>query len=290
MDYSDNRGIDLHIHSNASDGTLYPNEILALAKKLGLSAIAITDHDTIDGSKEAIETGIPFDFKFLTGVEISADPPPSFPCSGSFHVLGYSFRIDDHILHETLHTLQLARKNRNPKIIELLNNLGFDITIEEVINFAGEGQIGRPHIASLMVEKGFVESIKKAFDKYLGRGKPAYVDKYRLGCSKAIEVINGAGGIPVLAHPSLFTIREEKKFEDLIAELKVMGLKGIEAYYSEHSKDKTSYYIEIAEKYGLLITGGTDFHGSLKPDINMGSGRGNLHVPYNLYENLINSI
>lgn len=290
MDYSDNRGIDLHIHSNASDGTFYPNEIIALAKKLRLSAIAITDHDTIDGSKEAIETGIPSEFNFLTGVEISADPPSSFSCSGSFHLLGYSFSIDDHILNETLYTLQMARKNRNPKIIELLNNLGFDITIKEVIDFAGEGQIGRPHIASLMVEKGFVESINKAFDKYLGRGKPAYVDKYRLECSKALEIIVGAGGVPVLAHPSLFTIREGKNFEDLVVVLKDMGLKGIEAYYPEHSKDKTSYYIEIARKYGLLITGGTDFHGSLKPDIGMGSGRGNFHVPYSLYENLINSV
>jgi len=290
LDYSDNRGIDLHIHSNASDGTFYPNEIIALAKKLRLSAIAITDHDTIDGSKEAIETGIPSEFNFLTGVEISADPPSSFSCSGSFHLLGYSFSIDDHILNETLYTLQMARKNRNPKIIELLNNLGFDITIKEVIDFVGEGQIGRPHIASLMVEKGFVESINKAFDKYLGRGKPAYVDKYRLECSKALEIIVGAGGVPVLAHPSLFTIREEKNFEDLVVVLKDMGLKGIEAYYPEHSKDKTSYYIEIARKYGLLITGGTDFHGSLKPDIGMGSGRGNFHVPYSLYENLINSV
>lgn len=290
MDYSDDRSIDLHIHSTASDGTFSPSEIIALAKKLHLSAVAITDHDTINGSKEVIETGIPSELNFLTGVEISADPPPPFSCSGSFHILGYSFCIDDHTLNKTLYTLQTARKNRNPKIIELLNNLGFDITIEEVIDFAGEGQIGRPHIASLMVEKGFVESINKAFDKYLGRGKPAYVDKYRLECSKVFEIIIGAGGVPVLAHPLLFTIREEKNFEDLIAVLKDMGLKGIEAYYPEHSKDKVSYYVEIAKKHGLLITGGTDFHGSLKPDINMGSGRGNFHVPYILYENLINSV
>lgn len=289
MDYSDNRSIDLHIHSNASDGTFSPQEIIALAQRLRLSAIAITDHDTIDGSKEAIVSGIPSELNFLTGVELSAEPPLSFQFSGSFHILGYSFRTDDRTLNNTLHTLQAARKNRNPKIIELLNNLGFDITIEEVIALAGEGQIGRPHIATLMMKKGFVESISKAFDKYLGRGKPAYVDKYRLECSKALEMITGAGGVPVIAHPSLFTIGEGKNFEDLIAVLKDMGLKGIEAYYPEHSKDKISYYVEIAKKHGLLLTGGTDFHGSLKPDISMGSGRGDFHVPYKLYENLINS-
>ncbi|MFH2043750.1 MAG: PHP domain-containing protein [Pseudomonadota bacterium] len=290
MDYSDNRSIDLHIHSNASDGTFSPQEIIALAQRLRLSAIAITDHDTIDGSKEAIVSGIPSELNFLTGVELSAEPPLSFQFSGSFHILGYSFRTDDHTLNNTLHTLKAARKNRNPKIIELLNNLGFDITIEEVIALAGEGQIGRPHIATLMMKKGFVESISKAFDKYLGRGKPAYVDKYRLECSKALEMITGAGGVPVIAHPSLFTIGEGKNFEDLIAVLKDMGLKGIEAYYPEHSKDKISYYVEIAKKHGLLLTGGTDFHGSLKPDISMGSGRGDFHVPYLLYENLIKSV
>ncbi len=289
MDYSDGRRIDLHIHSSASDGTFSPDEIVALAKKLNLSAIAITDHDTIDGSKEVIQKGIPFDFKFLTGVEISADPPPPFSCSGSFHILGYLFRIDDDTLNKTLYTLQTARRNRNPKIIELLNKLGFDITIDEVIDFTGEGQIGRPHIARLMMKKGFVESMDKAFDNYLGRGKPAYVDKYRLGCSEAIEMITGAGGIPVLAHPSLFTI-ENKSFEELIHVLKDIGLKGIEAYYPEHSENNTSYYLELARKHGLLITGGTDFHGSMKPEINMGSGRGDFYVPYILYENLVNSI
>jgi len=285
--YSNDRGIDLHIHSTASDGTFSPREILALAKKHNLAAIAITDHDTIDGSKEAIDNGIPPEIKFLTGVEISAAPPLSFSCSGSLHILGYSFRLDDPVLNYTLQTLQLARKNRNPGIIERLKNLGFDISIEEVIEFAGGGQTGRPHIARLMTEKGFVVSINEAFDKYLGKGKPAYVDKYRVECGKAIEIITGAGGIPILAHPSLINIDNGRSLEELIVGLKEMGIKGIEAYYPEHSKAQVSSYIKLAERHKLIITGGTDFHGSLKPNISMGSGKGDFHVPYYLYENLI---
>lgn len=289
MVYSNDKGIDLHIHSTASDGTFSPCEILVLAKKQNLAAIAITDHDTVAGSKEAIDAGIPAEIKFLTGVEISAAPPSSFSCSGSFHILGYSFRLDDSVLNETLGTLQMARKNRNPGILERLKKLGFDISLKEVAELAGEGQAGRPHIARLMAEKGFVGSINEAFDKYLGKGKPAYVDKYRVECADAIKIITCAGGIPVLAHPALINIGNERSFEDLIADLKEMGIKGVEAYYPEHSKAQISYYVKLAEKHNLLITGGTDFHGSLKPDICMGTGRGDFRVPYLLYENLVKS-
>jgi len=287
LDYSNNRRIDLHIHSTASDGTYSPKEIIALAERINLAAIAITDHDTIDGSKEAIVAGTPPGLKLLTGVEISAAPPPSFLCSGSFHILGYSFRLDDPLLNQALSKLQQARKYRNPAIIKLLNNLGINISIQEVVELAGDGQTGRPHIARLMLEKGFVGSINEAFDKYLGKGKPAYVDKYRIECGNVIEIIISAGGIPVLAHPALIEISNGRQFEELIVELKEMGLKGIEAYYPEHSKEQTSYYLKLAKKHELLITGGTDFHGSLKPNINIGLGRGDFHVPYYLYEDLI---
>ena len=290
MDYSNNRGIDLHIHSTASDGTYSPKEILTLAKRQNLAVIAITDHDTIDGSKEALAADIPPDLKLITGIEISAASPSSFFCSGSFHILGYSFRLDDPLLNQTLSKLQLARKNRNPAIVKLLNDLGIKISIQEVAEFAGDGQTGRPHIARLMMEKGFVGSIDEAFDKYLGKGKPAYVDKYRIECSKVIEIIIGAGGVPVLAHPAFTEIGSGREFEKLIVELKEMGLKGIEAYYSEHTEEQISYYLKLAKKHELLITGGTDFHGSLKPGVNMGCGRGDFHVPYYLYEDLIKQL
>lgn len=281
--------VDLHIHSTASDGSLSPAEILALAQDLNLGAIAITDHDTIDGSKEAIALGIPPSIQFLTGVEISASPPPSFPCSGSFHLLGYSINLNDPALNNILSLLQESRKNRNPKILTLLSNMGIRLTLEEIRSGVGECQLGRPHIAQIMVKRGYVQSIDEAFERYLGRGKPAYVDKYRIDCNRAIEIITKAGGIPVLAHPVLLQIEHVEILEDLVIILKKMGLKGIEVYYPEHTQDLVSYYIEIAHRHNLLITGGTDFHGAIKPEIKMGSGKGDLSIPYALYEELISS-
>ena len=290
MEYKNNVGIDLHIHSNASDGTFSPSEILALAQNLNLGAIAITDHDTVDGSKEALGIGIPPSLKFLTGVEISASTPPSFPYSGSFHILGYSINIDNPLLNKTLGRLQEARKDRNPLILDRLNSLGIDLSMSELLSEVGDAQLGRPHIARLMVKKGYVKSINEAFDKYLGKGKPAYFDKYRIDCSRAIEVILGAGGIPVIAHPFFINPRDVADIEDLIISLKKMGLKGIEVYYPAHSPYVISQLADMANRHELLMTGGTDFHGSLKPEIKMGSGRGDFFVPYILYEKLMATI
>ena len=280
--------VDLHIHSTASDGTLSPLEILRLARQLNLGAIAITDHDTVEGSKTALALGIPAPPHFLTGVEISAAPPPSFSLSGSFHILGYSIDIDNPVLNQTLIRLQQARKSRNPQILDILNDLGLKMALNEVRQAAGECQLGRPHIAQLMVKKGFVQSIDEAFDKYLGKGQIAYVDKYRISAARAIEIILGAGGIPVLAHPFLLETQNDAALEDLVVTLMHMGLKGVEVYYPEHTPQQTALYAEIAKRHGLLITGGTDFHGALKPEIQMGSGTGNLSIPYELYERLVN--
>jgi len=288
LDYNEQAKVDLHIHSAVSDGTCSPSEILTLAQNLNIAAIAITDHDTIDGSKDALAHGIPPSVQFLTGVEISASPPPSFPCYGSLHILGYSIRLDDPVLNETLGTLREARETRNPQIIERLNTLGVDISLNEVQNeVGGGGQLGRPHIARLMVKKGFAQSIDEAFDNYLGTGKPAYVDKYRVACDRAIEIILGAGGVPVLAHPILIKFETDGRLEDLILILKKMGLMGIEVYYPDHTPENTALYIEIAKRHQLLITGGTDFHGALKPEIEIGSGKGDFHVPYETYEKLV---
>ena len=281
-------GIDLHIHSTASDGTLSPGEILKLAQKLKIRAIAITDHDTIDGSKEALQAGIPPSVKFLTGVEISASSPPSISHAGSFHILGYFIKLDDPQLNETLAVLQQARKNRNPLIVKRLNSLGFEFSLEDVSSEIGDGQLGRPHIARYMLKRGFVKSINEAFNKYIAQGGPAYVDKYRVDCKRAIQIILDAGGIPVLAHPILLNFDKDESTE-LFALLKGMGLKGVEVYYPETPPDMTSFYIELAERYGLLKTGGTDFHGSLKPDIQLGSGRGDFFVPYEIYEKLVSA-
>jgi predicted metal-dependent phosphoesterase TrpH len=289
LDYNHHLGIDLHIHSTASDGSLTPSEILHQAQKLNLAAIAITDHDSLEGSKSAIRTGIPSSIKFLTGVEISAAYPSFFPGSGSFHILGYCIRLNDTVLNQTLDKLQRARKSRNPEIIKRLNKLGLPISLEEVREEAAQGQLGRPHIARAMVNKGFVQSIDEAFDTFLANGKPAYVNKYRIQCTEAIAIILGAGGIPVLAHPGLLSTTREEDIDNLIVNLKRIGIQGIEVYYPQHTHQQMNYYADLAERHDLRITGGTDFHGAIMPKIKMGSGNGNLFIPYELYEKLIDS-
>ena len=290
MGYNTHVRIDLHIHSTASDGTLTPSEILALAQNLRLGAISITDHDTLDGSKDALSFGIPPSVKFLTGVEISAEPPLPFYSAGSFHILGYAIDVDHPDLNHSLSRLRDSRKTRNPKILKLLSRLGIEIALDEVRNLSGDSQLGRPHIAQLMVEKGYVQSINAAFDEYLGNGKPAYVDRFRFECEETIKTILNAGGIPVLAHPLLLGIKENDIFEDLIAVMTEMGLKGLEVYYPEHTKNLIAYYSRLASHFNLLITGGTDFHGDIKPEIKMGVGKGDFFVPYELYERLISSL
>jgi len=289
LEYKNRLGIDLHIHSTASDGSLTPADIIDHAQKLNLAAIAITDHDSVDGSKEALQIDIPPSLHFLTGVEISAAHPPFFPGSGSFHILGYAIHLDNRDLNQALSKLQEARKNRNPEILKRLNKLGFRISLEEVNQEVGEGQLGRPHIAYAMLKKGFVASINEAFDKYLGNAGPAYVDKDRIECEQAISIIRAAGGVPVLAHPALLNIENNQKLDALLQNLVKIGLAGIEVYYPGHSPQQIRQYTELAENYGLLMTGGTDFHGSITPDTKMGSGDGDLFVPYTLYKELIDA-
>jgi hypothetical protein len=289
LDYNHHLGIDLHIHSTASDGSLTPAAILDQAQKLNLAAIAITDHDSIDGSKEALRAGVPPSLHFLTGVEISAAHPPFFPGRGSFHILGYGIRLDDPVLDQTLKKLQEVRKNRNPKIVKRLNELGFPVTLKEVQQFAGEGQIGRPHIASALMQKGYVASIGEAFETLLGTAKPAYIDKERIECEGAIKMIRGAGGIATLAHPGLLDVADQNQLETLIQNLIDIGMGAIEVYYPQHTAEQTDTYIQLSKRYGLLMTGGTDFHGSLTPEIQMGSGNGNLVVPLWVYEALMDA-
>ncbi len=280
--------IDLHIHSTASDGSLTSSEILTLAEKMGLGAISITDHDAVDGNKELLQQKLRTTVNFLTGVEISALPPSSFPTIGSFHILGYGINVEDNTLNQKLITLQNARKNRNPKIISKLNALGIEISLNRVKEFCGDCQLGRPHIARYLVETGLVTSINEAFDKYLGKGKAAYVEKFRIPCRQALQIITDAGGMSVLAHPYLLNLGKDAVFEKLISTLKSMGLQGIEVYYPEHPPEMVRFYTHIAHQYNLVITGGTDFHGDIKPEIQLGSGPGNFAVPFEIYENIIN--
>ena len=282
--------IDLHIHSTASDGTLTPSEILDMAESLNLRAIAITDHDSIEGSKTAFNLDRPASLELLTGVEISVAPPENFSCPGSFHILGYGIRLDDNDLNRGLESLQEARNERNPQIVEKLRGEGFDISISDITSGSFKPPLGRPHIARHLVKKGWVKDMDEAFSKYLAKGKPAYVDKRRLTCRQGIQLIANAGGIPVLAHPFLLDPLRHNGIERLLPVLKSMGLKGLEAFYTEHSQHLTNKYARMAEQEGLLVTGGSDFHGAIKPDVKMGTGKGNLHVPFELYEILKDSL
>ncbi len=325
--------IDLHIHSTASDGSFTPAEIVNMAVSKGLSAISITDHDNMDGVKDVTEAGIPHNLEFITGVEISAQPLPGYEDIGSIHILGYGFSIYDRQMSATLEKLRYARANRNPLILQKLSELGFLLTMDDVAKVCGEGQMGRPHIAKAMVEKGYVASFDDAFDLYLGSGRPAYVDKFRLSCKDAIKMIIEAGGVPVLAHPCLLlppqpsmsgcnldskmmtaevtylmTNKTQADDPDLtrrgggdriyyqieyfVSQLIGMGLMGIEVFHTDHSEEQTQYFAKLSQKKGLLMTGGSDFHGALKQGVEIGIGKvddggsGNLSISYELYRNL----
>ena len=280
-------GIDLHVHSTASDGTYTPSEILAMAVRLGLRAIAITDHDTLAGSVAALSNGIPSAIEFITGVEISAAAPPGFRTNGSVHILGYGIHPNHPAITTLLEQLRQARENRNPQILERLRALGMPLDMADLAKIVGDGIAGRPHIAQLMLKKGMADSIDDAFDRFLGKQQPAYVDKYRAPMHEAIEAINRAGGVAVLAHPILNGINDPAAFESFLLTLRAMGLSGIEAFYPDHNQRQTAEYCRLADKYDLVVTGGSDFHGEVTPGIQMGIGDGSLHVPYALFETLV---
>jgi len=273
--------VDLHIHSTASDGSLSPLEIVRLARELGLRAVAITDHDTIEGSAEALGQPQSPSLEVLSGIEISADVP-----SGTMHILGYLIELDDPSLTQTLKKLQDARAQRNVRIIKKLQDLGVDIKHEDVLAVSGKGQVGRPHIAQVLMKKGVVRSFGEAFSKYLKKTGPAYVPRYRLQPAEAIQMILRAGGVPVLAHPFTLDAKDEDEFEGILRELKQTGLMGMEVYYPEHRPGRTALFERLARRHGLLMTGGTDFHGAAKPAVQLGIGRGDLHVSYGLVEEL----
>ena len=278
--------IDLHTHSTASDGSLSPVQILELAQKKGVRALALTDHDSIAGIKE-IQTAVhSFPLEFITGVEISCDPPPEFKYLGSIHMLGYGFSIYDKNLNQVLNRAVRARDERNPRIIEKLNEIGFQITLAQVEERFGAQQTGRPHIAEFLVEKGYVESFKQAFDLYLGKNKPAYVDKYKVSCEDALRLIMDAGGLPVLAHPGLLEFKEDEGLHVFVDYLAGLGLQGIEVYYTDHDDNLQKALSALAAEKNLLATGGSDFHGSFNKGVELGRGKGELNIGMSVFKAL----
>ncbi len=269
--------IDLHTHSNASDGSFPPREVVRLAAERRLVALALTDHDTIDGLPEAMAAGQEFGIEVIPGVEISARHD-----SGSMHILGYFLDYRSEVLAGRLAVLQKARKDRNPQIIAKLNDLGLAVTMEQVERISGGGQVGRPHIARALYEKGYVRSMQEAFDIYLGNNGKAYVSKFRFPPEEALAMIREARGIPVLAHPFTLGLNTSATLRPLLQELKALGLAGLECYYPEHSPVQEALYLALARELGLLITGGSDFHGDNKPEVSLGRVTCQAQLTYDL--------
>jgi len=223
-----------------------------------LRALAITDHDTVSGVTEAVAVGRQMGVEVVPGVEISAQFGP-----GTMHILGYYIGSTYSPLVASLRRLQEARAGRNPQIIERLLSLGVEITLAEVEALSG-GQVGRPHIARALVRREYVATIDEAFNRYLKKGAPAYVEKFRFSPTQAIEIIRDAGGLAVLAHPCTLGIDKREKLSDLMQELQQAGLEGVEVFYPKHSEEVTSLYRAVASRLGLICTGGSDFHGDFK--------------------------
>ena len=286
-----NRWVDLHCHSTASDGTLPPTDVVRLAKQRGLTALALTDHDTIGGVVEAAEEARKIGLDFLPGIEISAE----FPHPGTMHILGYGVDPQSKTLGDLTRQLLEGRDSRNPRIIKRLQELGISITMEEVEQEARKGApadpnkplvVGRPHIAAILMRKGYVSTIKQAFDKYLAPGGLAYFDKERLSPRQALEMIRGSNGIPVLAHPVQLRTENDAQLERIIKDLLDLGLMGLEVIHSDHDATLIEKYSALADRYKLLKTGGSDFHGTNKKNIDLGVANGN-RVPRIFFDALV---
>jgi len=267
--------VDLHIHSTASDGRLSPEEVVARSAGLGLTTIAITDHDTVDGIVPALEAAEAFPgLRVIPGVELSTDVT-----QGEVHILGYFIDYTSRELRARLERMRNSRRERAQGMIAKLRDLGIHVEWRRVQEIAGSGSIGRPHLAQAMLEKGYVASFSEAFDSYIGRGSPAYVERKKMAPVDAVELILGAKGLPVLAHP--LTINDP---EAMVIELKTAGLVGIEAYYKNYNTDEVSGLASLAEGYNLVATGGSDYHGI---DTDTEIMIGGVDIPLSAAEHLI---
>ncbi len=253
--------VDLHVHSTASDGSLSPREVVAAAKAGGLRAIALTDHDTIDGLAEALVAGSELGLEVIPGIEISAHHEP-----GSMHILGYFVDHRSPQLDAQLRVLKKARAERNPQIVAKLQELGIKITLAEVEEVSGGGQVGRPHIAQVLVQKGYVAT----FERLIGNHGPAYVSKFRFPPQEAIAMIRAAGGVAGLAHPFTLEYGSIGHLRQIMVRLAGWGLQALEVSYPEHTPEQRELYRQLAQELDLIMTGGSDFHGDIKPDIQLG--------------------
>ena len=265
--------VDLHLHTTASDGAFSPAQIVQMALEAGLRAVAITDHDTMDGVEEAVAAAAGTGLTVIPGVEISSDLP-----QGEAHILGYYLGAQNPDLVQLLATLRKARWDRAQRMVEKLGVLGMPVSWDRVAAIANGGAVGRPHVARALMEAGHVSSVQDAFAFYIGREGPAYVDRYKLMPVEVTQAVVRWGGLPVLAHPSFVT-----DLTALLPRLVSAGLVGLEAYYTGYPPEVTASLLRLARANGLVGTGGSDFHGR---SVVAGAVLGSVGVPYSVVEEL----
>lgn len=264
--------IDLHVHSNASDGTCTPSEVVALAVEKGLTAIALTDHDTIAGLSQAQEAAAKLPIEIIPGIELSC-----VYNGEEIHILGLFVDPGDPVFRAETEALQEIREKRNEEMIRRFQEAGISITLEEVMAGNPDTVITRAHFARALFENGYVKNMDQAFKKYLDYGGPYCPRKEKITPEHAMKILTGSKASPVLAHPYQYHLGD-KKTEELVRYLTSLGLQGLEVYHSSNNQYESGKLKKLAVKYGLFPTGGSDFHGSNKPDIQMGSGRGGLRI------------
>lgn len=272
--------IDLHMHSVYSDGTHTPSELVELAQQRGIQAISITDHDTIDGIAEATEAARGTDVKTIAGIELSVQHK-----SRNLHILGYLFDSQNVRFRRQIQILQEARNKRNRNIVKKLNSCGIALDIEEVETISKTGQTGRPHIARALCQRGVVKNNDEAFTRYLKKGAVAYASRFVYSASEALQMIRENGGISVLAHP-LQIDSSPLEIARVVGELVELGLDGLELYYPTHSAKIRRNLKKIAKRYDLVLTGGSDYHGAIRPGTELAGGK-NVHVPTELIESMV---
>lgn len=259
------------MHSTFSDGTDRPEQLVDRARGLGLSAIALTDHDTVEGVPAFLDAAQKAQIKAFAGVEISVDA--DLPAGGHLHLLGLGIDLQNSILQKTLQRFASVRETRSEAMVSRLNLHGIEIGLDELRREVGEGVAGRPHVARLLVKKGVVGSIQEAFEQYLSKGKPGYVEKIRLGLKEATDLVHMAGGVAVIAHPQFLGFPDLKECRRYLGEAIAAGVDGWEAHYTGLTPEWTEGLVEEARLCGKIVTGGSDYHGSLIKDIAMGDGQ-----------------
>ena len=269
--------IDLHTHTTHSDGTFSPEQLIRLAVENSLSAVAITDHDTVDAIYPSLEMARENKLRLIPGVELSVNT--DLPQNGYLHILGLFIDYENKNLTDRLDYLRSKRIDRVYTILEKLNELDFELSTDDLHLDDTQVSIGRPHLARIMANHGYVTSIREAFDLYLSDGKPAFVGKERLGVKDAIELIHGAGGLAIIAHPISLACNEIEDYGKCIKDLIKIGMDGVEIYSSFHPPEFVEYLEKMAKELKICVSGGSDFHGANKPEIQIGRGIGNLDIP-----------